>query len=77
MSEFPEFDLVLVLHVKQRGVDRSDAAGRALASLASTLHDRGLLPEEHRRAGFWNESLQTRVRVGEVLMIAPVAGTTP
>lgn len=81
MSEFAEFEMVLVLRVKQRGVDRHDAAERALTSLASTLRDKCILPEEHLRGGFWNESLATRVqhdpfeRIGQVLMIAPVTGT--
>lgn len=77
MNEFTEFDMVVVLHIRQRGVDRIDAVDRAQASLTSALRDKLIMPEEHMRLGFWDESLATRVQrdrlghIGQVLMIAP------
>jgi len=78
MSEFQEFEMVVVLRVRQRGMDASDATNRTQASLVSALRGKCLLPDSNARSGFWDDSLTTRVQcdrhghLAQVLMVASV-----
>jgi hypothetical protein len=71
-DEMKSFELLVVLRVRQRGADASDAIDRAQSSLLSTLSDKELFPDARRRQGYWDATLGARLlsdRLGQTIQV--------
>ena len=60
-ADMKEFEVLVVLRVRQRGADASDASDRAQISLLSAIADKELFPDARRRVGYWDDTLGARL----------------
>jgi hypothetical protein len=61
MSGMKQFELWVVLRVRQRGASEEDAADRVQITLTDHLQGRLLPTEEHQKYGHWEPALYAEV----------------